>query len=111
MGGPHNNYFNKYLLVIIPVSLAVISILYIFDSRLWQAARNLLNRDTYYLTDLITTKGLFLFYAAFIVLFGCAAAWKNRPLFDVCLAYLKAQLVFSFALVRILKIILGRAWR
>jgi len=109
MGEPRNNYFNKYLLVIIPVSLAVISILYIFDFRLWQAARNLLNQDTYYITDLITTKGLFLFYAAFIVLFGFAAARKNRSLLQVCLAYLKAQLVFAFALVRILKIILGRA--
>jgi undecaprenyl-diphosphatase len=89
--------------------VAIISILFIFDSRLWQAARNLLNQETYTITDLITTKGLFLFYATFIVLFGYAAVRKNRSLLEVCLAYLKTQLVFAFALVRILKIFLGRA--
>ena len=36
-------------------------------------------------------------------------AKKNRKLTQICLAYLKAQLIVSFAVVRFLKIVLGRA--
>jgi len=36
-------------------------------------------------------------------------AKKNRNLTQICLAYIKAQLIFSFAVVRFLKIVLGRA--
>jgi len=109
MHRPSNNIPQTYLLIILPVSLSAILVLFYFDIRIWHAARDLLNQDTYYITDLITTKGLFLFYAVFIVLFVYAVVKKNRALLGICLAYIKAQLVFSFVLVRILKIILGRA--
>jgi membrane-associated phospholipid phosphatase len=99
----------RYLLIFLPVSLSVILVLFFFDNRIWQAARSVLNRDTYYITDLITTRGLFLFYAVFLVLLVYALVKKNKTVFDLVLAYIKAQLVFSFLLVRILKIVVGRA--
>ena len=103
------NIPKKYLLTFLLVSLSTILVLFFFDTRIWHAARDLLNQDTYYITDLITTKGLFLFYAVFIALFFYAVIKKNRALLGTCLAYIKAQLVFAFVLVRILKIVLGRA--
>jgi len=98
------------LRIIIPAWLSVILVLFFFDTQIWLAARNLVSRDLYYrITDLITTKGLFLFYAVFIGIFVCALLKKNKALLNLCLAYVKAQLIFSFVLVRLLKILLGRA--
>ena len=100
----------KQALFSIPVVVLLIVILFFFDTRIWLAARNLVSRDLYYrITDLITTKGLFLFYAAFIAIFAYALIKKNKKLIGLFVAYVKAQLIFSFVLVRILKILLGRA--
>jgi membrane-associated phospholipid phosphatase len=103
------NIPKKYFLTFLLVSLSTILILFLFDNRIWHAARDSLNQYTYHITDLITTKGLYLFYAVFIALFVYSVIKKNRTLLDTCLAYIKAQLVFAFVLVRILKIVLGRA--
>jgi undecaprenyl-diphosphatase len=92
--------------------MAVLSIagLFFFDTRIWLAASSLVSREPYYgITDFITDNGLFLFYAAFIIIFAFALIKKNKPLIRLVFAYLKTQLIFSIALVRILKIILGRA--
>jgi len=104
-----NNTLKKYLLIFASVILPAVIVLFYFDIRIWQAARGLLNQDTYFIADLITTKGLFLFYAVFIVIFVCALLNKNKALLKLCLAYVQAQLIFSLVLVRILKVILGRA--
>jgi undecaprenyl-diphosphatase len=108
--GENNNSVKRYLLVFILISVSGIIILFFFDTRIWLAARNLVSREPYYsITDLITDNGLYLFYAAFIALFAYALIKKNKRLTSLLLAYIKAQLIFTFALVRILKIILGRA--
>ena len=73
------------------------------------AVRSLSARDYYDIAKFITNKGLYGFYLIFAVLFTYALAKKNKRLRELCLAYLKAQLIFSFALVRFLKIVLGRA--
>ncbi len=52
---------------------------------------------------------MYLFYTIFLALFVYSFAKKNRKLANFCLAYLKVQLIFSFAAVRFLKIVLGRA--
>jgi len=108
--GENNNSVKRYLLVFILISVSGIIILFFFDTRIWLAARNLVSREPYYsITDLITDNGLYLFYAAFIALFAYALIKKNKRLIGLLLAYIKAQLIFALALVRILKIILGRA--
>jgi membrane-associated phospholipid phosphatase len=105
-----NIALKKKVLISIPILLLLVIILFFFDSKIWHAAQSLVSRHIYYkITDLITTKGLFVFYAVFVALFVYAVIQKNNAFLAICLAYLKAQLVFASALVRILKIILGRA--
>ena len=92
-----------------PVFLVALIILFIFDTPLWLAARDLITPGYYFIAKLITKWGLYLFYAIFAALFVYSLIMKNRRLTGLCLAYLKAQLIFSFAVVRFLKIVLGRA--
>jgi len=106
---PSHNNAKKYLGIFLLGSLTAIAALFFFDVRIWQAARSLLGPNTYAATDLITTKGLYLFYAAFGALFAYALIRKNKTLLGLLAAYVKAQLIFALALVRMLKIIVGRA--
>jgi len=86
-----------------------IPILFIFDTPIWLAARELVEPDYLYIANLITRWGVYLFYAIFAGFWVYAFIRKNRKFIHIGLAYLKAQLVFSFVVVRILKIFLGRA--
>jgi len=99
----------KSILILIPIGLLPVVILLNFDTRLWLTARDLIPPDYYFIAQLITNWGLFIFYAIFAALFVYSFIGKNRQLTGLCLAYLKAQLIVSFAVVRILKIVLGRA--
>jgi len=97
---------------LISVSLIVFStaVLFLFDDRIWLAARALVSRELYYnITDVITDYGLFLFYGIFSVILAYALINKNRKLILLLVAYIKTQLIFAFALVRTLKIVVGRA--
>jgi membrane-associated phospholipid phosphatase len=107
--GNNNHAMKKNILVFIPIVLLPFVILYIFDTRLWVAARDLIAPDYAYIPKLVTNWGLYLFYAIFAALFVYSFAKKNRSLTQICLAYIKAQLIVSFAVVRFLKIVLGRA--
>jgi membrane-associated phospholipid phosphatase len=96
-------------LISIPIILLPIIVLLFYDTPIWQAARDLTPPNYYFIPQLVTNWGLYLFYAVFAALFVYSFAKKKRELTQLCLAYLKAQLIVSFALVRILKIVLGRA--
>jgi undecaprenyl-diphosphatase len=104
-----NPAIKKNILIFIPIVWLPVVILFIFDTRLWLAARDIVPPDYYFIAKLITNWGLYLFYAIFAALFAYSFIGKNRKLTGQCLAYLKAQLIVSFAVVRILKILLGRA--
>jgi undecaprenyl-diphosphatase len=105
----NNHAMKKNLLIFTPITLVLFVILFIFDTRLWLAARDLIPPDYYFIAQLITDWGLVIFYAIFAALFVYSFIGKNRKLTGLCLNYLKAQLIVSFAVVRILKIVLGRA--
>jgi undecaprenyl-diphosphatase len=108
--GENNQTVNKHILISIPIVVLSISVLFFFDTRIWLAARNLVSQELYYnITDFITDNGLFLFYAAFVIIFAYSLIKKNKRLTWLIVAYIKAQLIFAFALVRIIKIIVGRA--
>jgi undecaprenyl-diphosphatase len=109
--GESNQAVKKHILISIPIVILSIIVLFFFDNLIWPAARDLVvSREPYYsITDWITDNGLFLFYAVFIALFAYALIKKNKILTWLIVAYIKTQLIFSFALVRILKIIVGRA--
>ncbi len=93
------------------ILLALVSIpaFFIFDTPIWLAARDLVEPDYLYIPKLITHWGLYLFYAIFAVFWIDALLRKNRKLINIGLAYIKAQLVFSLVVVRLLKVFLGRA--
>jgi len=107
--GNNNHAMKKKLLIFIPIILLLFVILFIFDTRLWLTARNLIPPNYYFIAQLITNWGLYIFYAIFVALFVYSFIRKNRKLTNFCLAYLKVQLIFSFAVVRFLKIVIGRA--
>jgi len=107
--GENEQAVKKLQLISIPI-VGVIIILFFFDTRIWLAASNLVAQEPYYrITDLITTKGLNLFYAAFMVILVYALLKKNQKLIGLLAAYIKTQVLFSLVLVRVLKVVLGRA--
>jgi undecaprenyl-diphosphatase len=99
----------KKLVLSILAALVMITGLFFFDSRMVPAARQLVPPNYHVIPKLITNWGLYVFYAIFATLFVAALIRKKRRRVDLCLAYLKTQLIFSFAVVRFLKIVLGRA--
>ena len=99
----------RKLLVFIPIVSLPFVILLNFDTRLWLTARDLVPPDYHFIAKLITNWGLYIFYAIFAALFVYSFIGENRKLAGLCRAYLKAQLIVSFAAVRFLKIVLGRA--
>jgi membrane-associated phospholipid phosphatase len=107
--GRINSVMKKSILIFIPILWLPVVILFIFDKRLWLTARDIVPPDYFFVAELITDWGLYLFYAIFTALFLYSIIRKNRKLTGRCLAYLKTQLIFSFAVVRILKILCGRA--
>jgi undecaprenyl-diphosphatase len=88
--------------------ISTILVLILLDAGLLAMLQSWLAADYYFIAKLITEKGLYLFYAIFAVLFIFSIVRKDKQLTGVCLAYLKAQLIFAFGLVRVLKIFFGR---
>jgi undecaprenyl-diphosphatase len=87
----------------------IISTLFFFDTPIWHAARDLVEPDYLYIPELFTHWGLYIFYIIFAGIWIDAFIKKDRYLKHMGLAYLKAQLVFSLAVVRLFKVFLGRA--
>ena len=98
---------NKYLILIVSAVL-VIPLLYFFDVPIWQAARDLVEPDYLYIPEFFTHYGLYLFYLVFGAIATYAFIKKDRSLIAFTLAYIKAQLIFSLVVVRLLKVLLGR---
>ena len=81
-------------IIILLFALMVIAILFIFDTPIWQAARDLVEPDYLYLPELFTHWGVYLFYLIFGAILSYAFIKKNRKLVKIGLAYIKAQVVF-----------------
>ena len=99
----------KQPLAILGIGGATIVILFNLDVPIWQAARDFMPADCYVVAKLVTNWGIYFFYAIFALLLVYSLVKKHPKLTGLCWTYLKAQLIFSFAVVRILKIVLGRA--
>jgi len=98
----------RYIIIILFASMIIPS-LFVFDTPIWQAARDLVEPDYLYIPELFTHWGLYLFYFIFAVILIYALIKKKQKLIHIGLAYLKAQFVFSLVVVRLLKVVLGRA--
>jgi undecaprenyl-diphosphatase len=99
---------NKYLLVITSVFVVVLLLLLI-DFRILVFVQQFITPELKSVGKILSNKGLFLLYGIFLLLFIYALIKKNKQLKKIFLVYLKVQILFSFALVRIMKIVLGRA--
>lgn len=62
-----------------------------------------------YILTMLSRWGLYFFYSIFIGLAIYSFVEKDRKLRGLCLSYLIAQMIFSFALVRCMKIVFARA--
>jgi undecaprenyl-diphosphatase len=98
----------KYAIFILLAFLSI-PILFIFDTPIWLAARDLVEPEYLSIPELFTQWGLYLFYFIFAVIWLYGFIKKDRNLINIGLAYIKAQLVFSLVVVRLLKVFLGRA--
>ena len=100
----------KQRLILISILVLTTIVLFFFDIPIWLAARSLVAQEPYYrITEWITEFALIPFYAIFIALFAYGLIKKNSHLIRMVVAYVKTQLIFSLALVRFIKIIVGRA--
>ena len=70
----------KNILILVPIVGLPVAILFIFDTRLWLTARDIVPPDYYFIAKLITNWGLYLFYAIFTALFVYSFSRKNRKL-------------------------------
>ena len=95
-------------LMFLAVSLLVVVILYFIDIPLWQAARALVEPNYLAVPEWLSDWGLYIFYAVFAAVLLLGLIKKNTNLINTGLAYVKAQLIFSVLMVRLLKILIGR---
>jgi undecaprenyl-diphosphatase len=98
----------NYLVFFIIVFLSIPVLLY-FDTPIWRAARDLVEPDYLYIPEFFTHYGLYFFYFIFAVYGGYAFFTRDRKRLKFCLAYIKAQLIFSLVIVRVFKTLLGRS--
>jgi membrane-associated phospholipid phosphatase len=99
---------NKLLIPISIVSLTVI-MLFFFDIRLAIFVQDLIPDDSNHMLKVLSKQGLYLFYFIFMGLIFYSLYKKDIKLKKVSWAYVRAQLIFSFVVVRVMKIFFGRA--
>lgn len=107
--GGNNPTVIKQRLILISILVLTTIILFFFDKPIWLAARSLVAQQPYYnITEWITEFALIPFYAVFVVIFAYALIKKNLYLIRLLVTYVITQLVFALALVRIIKVVVGR---
>lgn len=101
---------SKYTIWIsLGIVIAAIFLLFPFDRQVGVFLQNQIPDRFEEAIKLFTNRGLFLLYFMFAAVFVFALIKKRNELKRVIYAYIAAQLTFAFLLVRVLKIVLGRA--
>ena len=99
----------KNLWIAISTGLLGVVVLFAFDTQIWIFIKNLIPSDVIDIPKAVSKRGLYLFYSIFAGLMIYALYKKDRKLKDLWWAYIKAQFIFSFGVVRCMKILFGRA--
>jgi membrane-associated phospholipid phosphatase len=111
----HNDPLNKdvalrrnLLILAVFLSLAAV-IVFFFDGQIWILVRKVVPETRNRTLLFFSKRGLYLLYLVFGGLLAYAVIRKEKALKNLCIAYLKAEVVFGFFVVRIMKIVFGRA--
>jgi len=99
----------KNLLIAGTLVLIAVLLLLPFDVRLMAVAQHLSALQRQSLVKLLSNKGIYPLYGIFLALFIYALIKKKRDLRQACLTYLQVQFLFSILLIRLMKIVFGRA--
>ena len=99
----------KNLLISISTTLLGVVVLFTFDTQIWISIKDLIPPDFISIPKALSKWGLYVFYSIFVGLIIYALYKKDRKLKDIWWAYVKTQLIFSFGVVRCMKILFGRA--
>jgi membrane-associated phospholipid phosphatase len=105
----NNQIVNKQLLISILMVVLLVVILFFFDKSILIWMQELMGPENLPIAEMVTHNGLYIFYAIFAALFAYSLIRKNKKWIHLCLIYILTQLVFAFGVVRILKIVFGRA--
>ena len=101
---------SKYTIWIsLGIVIAALFLLFPFDRQIGLFLQNQIPDRFDDTIKLFTNRGLFLLYFIFAAVFVFALLKKRNELKRVIYAYVVAQLAFAFLLVRVLKILSGRA--
>lgn len=98
---------NLFILAAV-VSLAAVVMLF-FDGQIWILVRKVVPEPRNRTLLFFSKRGLYVLYLVFAGLMAYALIRKESALKNLCIAYLKAEVVFGFLVVRIAKIVFGRA--
>jgi len=99
----------KNLLISISTAILGVVVLFAFDTQIWISLKDVIPPDLTYFPRVFSKYGLYLYYSVFFGLIVYAFYEKNSRLRGISWAYVKAQLIFSFGVVRCMKIFFGRA--
>jgi undecaprenyl-diphosphatase len=99
---------NRLLIPILIVSLTVIA-LFFFDIQLGIFIQDLIPDNSDHILKALSKWGLYVFYLLFMGLMVYSFHKQDIKLKKVSWAYIKAQLIISFVIVRGMKILFGRA--
>ena len=100
---------SKRLLLSTAVAPLAVFITFLFDLQIEIFVRKVLPAGQDHILELFSNWGVYALYALFAGMIVYALLKKNESLRALCFAYLKAQLIFSFAIVRFMKILFARA--
>ena len=101
---------SKYTIwITIGIIIAAVFILFPFDRQIGVFIQNQIPDRFDDAIKLFTKRGLFLLYFIFAAIFVFAIIKKRNDLKRVVYAYIAAQMIFAFLVVRVLKIVCGRA--
>jgi undecaprenyl-diphosphatase len=88
--------------------VAAIALIVAADVPLWQTVAGLVPESARHLVAAFSDYGLFFYYGLFGGMYGYGRISGKDRLKGFCWVYIKAQVFFSFMLVRVLKIAVGR---
>lgn len=100
--------FTKWALGFVAMILVTIALAGL-DAPVQDAIRSSISNDAHRIIKPLSNYGIFPFYLAFALLLVYCLVKPDKKIRHILFRYIQAQLLVSFAVVRVLKIVIGRA--